>query len=121
MVLDTTVLIDHLRRSPAAVAFLRALVEPPFCSELTRVEIVRGLESAERSAAERLFGLLVWVPVGETVARRAGELGRSYRRSHPGISTTDLIIGATALELGVSLATTNVRHYPMFKGLRAPY
>ena len=83
-VLDTTILIDHLRGLPAARDFLRAQTTVPTCSEVTRVEILQGLRSAERSAAESLFAVLRWSAVDETIARRAGELGRRYRRSHPG-------------------------------------
>ena len=45
----------------------------------------------------------------------------TWRRSHSGISTSDYLIAATALELGMELATLNVRHYPMFPGLVQPF
>jgi hypothetical protein len=61
------------------------------------------------------------VAVDEPIARLAGEFGRKWRRSHPGISPADLAIAATAGQLDAKLATTNVRHFPMFKGLRPPY
>jgi hypothetical protein len=57
--------------------------------------------------------------VDERIACRAGELGRRYRRSHPGLALADLLIAATALELAQPLATLNVRHFPMFPRLRA--
>jgi hypothetical protein len=31
------------------------------------------------------------------------------------------VIAATAKELGADLVTLNVKHFPMFPGLRAPY
>ena len=120
-VLDTTVLIDHLRGVPAAREFLRALPTVPTCSEITRAEILQGLRSAERRAAEALFEALHWADVDEPIARRAGELGRRYRRSHSGLALADLLVAATALELGQPLATLNVRHFPMFARLHAPY
>ncbi|HEX6263396.1 MAG TPA: type II toxin-antitoxin system VapC family toxin [Actinomycetota bacterium] len=120
-VLDTTVLIDVLRGHEPAVMFVLSLEDVPVCSEVTRVEIIRGLRSEERRSAERLFRQLRWVPVDETIARAAGELGRSLRRSHTGIGIADLIISATVEEVGLPLATTNVRHFPMLEGLRAPY
>lgn len=118
---DTSVVIDILRGAPPAIAYARDLFEPPTCSEITRVEVVRGLRSGERRATERLFGALRWVAIDESIARRAGELGRRYRRSHQGLATADLVIAATAEELGLELATLNVRHFPMIKGLTAPY
>ena len=118
---DTTVIIDLLRGFDPAVAWARSLPERPACSEITRVEVLRGMRTQERRATERLFGVLSWTPMDERIARRAGELGRTWRRSHQGIATADLIIAATAEELGLELATLNVRHFPMFAGLRAPY
>jgi len=93
----------------------------PTCSEITRAEVLQGLRSAERRAAEALFTVLHWADVDERIARRAGGLGRRYRRSHPGLALADLVIAATALELGQPLATLNVKHFPMFPRLRPPY
>lgn len=120
-VLDTTVLIDLLRGHPGARRFLTELEDVPVCSEITRVEVVRGLRSPERRAAERLFLRIDWLPVDEGIARAAGELGRGLRSSHRSVGVADLIIAATADQLRLPLATANVRHFPMFPGLRPPY
>jgi predicted nucleic acid-binding protein len=121
VLLDTTIVIDLLRGMPAARAYVTTLDEAPACSEITRVEVLRGLRSAERRPTERLFDSLRWIGVDETIARRAGEIGRTWRASHPGIATADLLIAATAEELGLQLATLNTKHFPMFRKLRAPY
>jgi len=121
IVLDTTVLIDHLRGSPAAGEYIAALGTSPTCSEMTRVEILRGVRNAERRGIQRMFALITWVPVDEAIANRAGELGRRWRRSHPGIGVPDLAIAATAELLEAELATRNLKHFPMFEGLPAPY
>ena len=121
VLLDTTVLIDVLRGHQNAVNYLVGLEQVPACSEVTRVEVLRGLRSEERRAAEQFFRRLRWVVVDETIARLAGDLGRRLRRSHVGVGVADLVIAATAEQLGVPLATTNVRHFPMIQGLRAPY
>lgn len=91
------------------------------CSEITRIEVIQGLRSAERKTANSLFALIEWAPVSEAIARRAGELGRRWRRSHPGIGVADLAIAATAEEIDATVATRNLKHFPMFSGLRAPY
>lgn len=121
VVLDTSVLIDHLRADPAATSYLASLDAQPWCSEICRIEVIQGLRSAERRSAEALFSVIGWVPVDETLARRAGELGRRWRRSHPGIGVADLTVAATAEHLSASVATRNVRHFPMLPGLRPPY
>lgn len=121
VVLDTSILVDHLRGSDSATEYLASLDVAPSCSEISRIEVIQGLRSSERRAADRLFALITWVPVSEPVARRAGELGRRWRRSHPGIGVADLAIAATAEESAADLATRNLKHFPMFEDLRAPY
>lgn len=68
----------------------------------------------EDRAAARVAAL---GPVDETISRRAGELGRRHR----GIGVAGLLIAATALSYDATFATANVRHYPTFDGLAAPY
>lgn len=121
VLLDTTVLIDHLRGFTPAGEYIAALAGPPTCSEITRVEVLRGVKTSERRRVQRMFALIAWVPVDETIATRAGELGRRWRRSHPGIGVPDLAIAATAELREAELATSNLKHFPMFDGLRVPY
>ncbi|MGH3868732.1 MAG: hypothetical protein ACRDQ4_21955 [Pseudonocardiaceae bacterium] len=62
-----------------------------------------------------------WIPVTGDVARRAGEYARSYRRSHSGIGVVDYLLAGTVSAVRADLVTINVRHFPMFDDLRAPY
>lgn len=122
--LDTTVAVDHLRGDQAAVELLRGLVENDetvAASEVVRFELVAGVREIELPALEQFFSALSWVPVGEDVARAAGGLARTYRRSNSGIDDADYLIAATALLLEADLLTTNVRHFPMIPGLQPPY
>ncbi len=122
--LDTTVAIDHLRGDQAAVDLLRGLIEddePIAASEVVRFELLAGVRDDELSALERFFSAIAWIPIGENVARAAGELARKHRRAHSGIDDADYLIAATALLLEADLLTTNVRHFPMLSGLRPPY
>lgn len=120
ILLDTTVLIDVLRGHRPALDYLRSLDAPPICSEVSRVEVLRGLRARERDTGEALMRAIGWVALDESIARRAGALGRTWRRSHA-LATVDLVIGATTLELGAELATSNQRHFPMFPDLEPPY
>lgn len=122
--LDTTVAIDHLRGDQAAVDLLRELVENDetiAASEVVRFELVAGVRDDELAALERFFSAVSWVPVGEEVARAAGQLAREHRRAHGGIDDADYLIAATSLLLGADLLTTNERHFPMLPTLRPPY
>jgi predicted nucleic acid-binding protein len=59
--------------------------------------------------------------VSDPIAARAGEHLRRYRRSHQGIDLVDYVIAATAELHEATLATLNVRHFPMFEGLGSPW
>jgi predicted nucleic acid-binding protein len=122
--LDTTVAIDHLRGTPAAVGLLADLLEaddPVLASEVVRFELLAGVRADEMEALERFFAALSWVPVAEDIARAAGSLASQYRGAFSGIDDADYLIAATALVLDAELLTTNVRHFPMLAGLRAVY
>ena len=122
MLFDTTVLIAHLRGEVAATEFI---AETPRTarrmSVMSRVEVEGGMRSAERSAVGRLFASLELVPVSDQVAGLAAQFVRTYRRSHSGIHVVDYVIAATAKLLGEPLATLNVKHFPMFEGLKPPW
>lgn len=122
--IDTTVAIDHLRGVQAATDLLVDLAsagEDLAASEVVRFEILVGSRPREVRAVEQFFDMIVWVPVGEQIARIAARLAKQFRASHSGIGEADYLIAATALTLDVDLLTTNVKHFPMFSGLTAPY
>jgi predicted nucleic acid-binding protein len=120
MVVDTTVLIDALRGHRGAREYLLGEERRLYASEVTRIEILRGVRPRERPAVEATFRAIRWIPVDERIARRAGTLARQWDQSHR-LGLADSVIAATAQELGAGLATSNVRHFPMFPGLTAPY
>jgi len=124
LLIDTSVLIDHLRDDARAVELLIAANERGdelWGSVVTRTEILRGMRSAERVRTVRLLDSLSWVEVSIVIADRAGELARSYRRSHPGIDLADFTIAASTESLPARLVTRNVKHFPMVPLLESAY
>ncbi len=124
VLVDTSVLIDHLRGDPRAVELLDQLVladEAVWAATPTRTELLAGVRARERDALGRLLAALAWVDITTPIADDAGELARRYGRSHSGIDTTDYLIAGAARSLGARLLTLNVRDFPMFPGLRPAY
>ncbi|WP_375478103.1 type II toxin-antitoxin system VapC family toxin [uncultured Jatrophihabitans sp.] len=123
VVIDTSVLIDVLRGLPAAAELLRRERQagPLWASEMTRLELLAGMRPNEEARTRQLMTSLRWVPVDEDVAELAGKLGRKWLPSHRAIDGADLVIAATALQRNARLETKNVKHFPMFPGLTAPY
>lgn len=124
ILVDTSVLIDHLRGSEEA---RDALIEGRrsgrnfLGSVLTRTEVLGGMRAAEKAPTRRLLSVIDWVEVSEAIADAAGELAREYRRSHTGTDVVDYVIAATAITRRADLWTRNVKHFPMFPDLMAPY
>jgi predicted nucleic acid-binding protein len=124
IVVDTTILIDVLRGRPAAAATIDNAFgrgDDITASVVSKVEVWGGMRAHEKRAIRTLFGLIQWVPVDEPVADLAGEYARTYRASHRGIDVPDFLIAATAMRADAELWTRNVKHFPMFEALEAPY
>ncbi len=123
ILVDSDVLIAHLRGIDAARDWLlEARADGPLAISVVSIaELVGGMRSAERREVWQLLGSFRSEPATEVIGRRAGELWRHYRRSHSGIGLGDYLIAATADVKGYDLATLNVRHFPMRKGLKAPF
>lgn len=124
ILVDSDVLIAHLRGLDAAQDWLinaRGSGVSMSISAVSIAEVSGGMRSAERHQVWRLLSTFRVEGVTELVARRAGEFMRSYRRSHQAIGIGDYLIAATADVQSLELATLNVRHFPMFKGLQAPF
>jgi predicted nucleic acid-binding protein len=121
---DTSVLIDHLRGRDAARGLLDGELsrgEPLFGSVLTKVEVLAGMRKGEERATRALLDALLWVEVSDKIAERAGAAAARFLRSHPGVDLVDHVIWATKEELNVPFWTLNVRHFPMIPRLRPPY
>lgn len=122
-VVDTSVLIDVLRGVPPAVELLAdtRASGPLGASVITRVEVLAGMRPEEEDATRALLATLRWHPLDDGVVEEAGALGRRWLTTHGGIDSADLVIAATARRLAAPLYTRNLRHFPMFADLVAPY
>lgn len=124
IVVDTSVLVDRGRGHPAARDAITTALrrgDTLAASVLTKVELLRNVRSHERRLLRDLFDVLTMVPVTDEIAQRAGALARQYRDSHQGIDVTDFVIAATAEAEQAELWTRNLKHFPMFAELQAPY
>ncbi len=124
LVIDTSVLIDHLRGDPRAVGRLRDAIasgDDLWSVTPVRTEILAGARSGEELVIGRLLERLRWLDVTVELADDAGALARTYLRSHPDVDTVDYLIAAGVRALDARLLTLNVRHFPMVEGLEPAY
>ncbi len=120
---DTSILIDYLRGHAGAGDLLERerAADVLHASEITRIEVLAGMRPAEEDDTRALLSTLVWHPVDADIAEEAGALGRQWLPSHHSIDSADLAIAATAVRTDARLLTRNVRNFPMFTDLQAPY
>jgi tRNA(fMet)-specific endonuclease VapC len=119
ILLDSTVLIDALRKEPVSVAELRRLIQGGdelAASVISLGEVYSGIRPHERRAVEQLFEEIHTYPVTIAIAIRAGELRNTAVRKGRTLKLDDMLIAATALELGFPVFTDNLKD---FKGTGA--
>lgn len=123
VLVDTSILIDYLRGHAGAGDLLERerAADVLHASEITRIEVLAGMRPTEEDGTRALLSTLVWHPVDAEIAEEAGALGRQWLPSHHTIDSADLAIAATAVRTNARLLTRNVRHFPMFTDLQAPY
>jgi predicted nucleic acid-binding protein len=124
VLVDSDVLIANLRGMSGARDWLLAARRdsgPLAVSVVSVTEVAGGMRSPERHQIHRLLSSMRAFPVTDRIAWRAAQFMREHRRSHQAIGLGDYLVGATADVEGLELATLNVRHYPMFPGLEAPF
>ncbi len=113
--LDSNVLIRHLRRHQSTTDLLAALIleGEVGIATITRTEIIEGMREREREKTLRLLDSMIAYSLTAEIADRAGDTIRRYREQGVILSKPDAIIGATAAHHGLFLVTYNTKHFPM--------
>jgi len=113
--LDTGVLIRHLRGHSLAVRLMRALggSERLAVATVTRLEVHAGLLPKERYKTQRLLSRFITYDLDADIADRAGDYVRECRAQGIAVSVSDAIIAATAVGHRLTLVTFNPKHFPV--------
>ena len=119
MLFDTDVLIWIQRGNPRAAALVER--EDERCiSVLTYMELLQGAREKRQHEYTldflREFNFRI-LPLSENIGHRAAIYIEEYSFSQ-GLRAGDAIIAATATENGITLCTTNVKHYRPIKELK---
>ncbi|MHB0876453.1 MAG: PIN domain-containing protein [Anaerolineae bacterium] len=115
MLLDSTVLISHLRRRRDA----RLLITSPGSTDnacisvVSRSEVLAGMPRHEEAMTMALLGSIGALTVTEAIADRAGRWIYQYARKGVQLTLADALIAATAVEYDLILVTGNAKHFPM--------
>ncbi|MGB7063530.1 MAG: type II toxin-antitoxin system VapC family toxin [Syntrophobacteria bacterium] len=127
VILDTSVLIEAERRKAEIDKLTEDREEEIFgISVITVAELLHGLHRADstkrrlkRSAyVEKIIELFPIYAFETSIARIYAELWSDLSKKGIQIGAHDLIISSTALSLGFSVATRNMRHFERIEGLK---
>lgn len=120
---DSDVLIDILDGNERATAFLLRARRADAVMSVTpvRTEVLGGVRPESVRRTMNVLGLIEWMDVTVEMADVAAGLARRHRPAHSGIGIVDYLLAAAAIEVDGIVATRNIRHFPMFPGLQAPY
>lgn len=123
-VLDTDILVDHLRGYPPAKGYIDQFEFGPLRGYVTTVSVLELYagkkinELPETIGVEKLIGILEKVELSTEIAKKAGEIVRLYECAIP-----DAIVAATASCMGAKIVTRNRKHYRGIKEIEieTPY
>src|ERR1700685_2324364 len=103
--IDSDLIGDLPRGGAEAVDYLQSLGPACRISAITALELIAGARSQREVAdLDILISIYEQIPPTEGVMRRAYYLMKTHGKS-AGLRTLDAVIGATALEEGLTLAT----------------
>jgi predicted nucleic acid-binding protein len=114
-VLDTSLVIDHLRGDPGASARLARIFEQgdePIVNEVVACEAWAGAPLAGDPALESLMASVEFVQPGSDAAHRAGTWRQQARARGQTLSLADALIAAAANDDAIVL-TRNVRDFAL--------
>ena len=130
VILDSSILIAGERRRDSIAEILERVEAAcgkttAALSAVTVVELTHGIYRARTNAdrirretfVEEVFRVVSVFALNLDVARLAGRIHGEQMQQGNSIDFPDLLIGATALHLGFSVATLNVKHFSAIPGL----
>jgi predicted nucleic acid-binding protein len=114
-ILDTNILIDHLRGKQSSTDFIKSLITNEtklLCSVITRIELFAGIRPGEENSINSLLKIFNEINVDVTIANLAGKYLNLYMKSR-NLTPVDAIIAASAQKYNSTIYTLNHKHFPM--------
>ena len=115
ILLDTSVIFDHLNGRFGRTEFLDKLIEQGHifaCCPVNITEVYAGLRPGEEATTAGFIDSLECLPITPEIARQAGLLRRDWRAKGQTLSYPDVTRAAVALSNAAPLLTDNRKHFP---------
>jgi tRNA(fMet)-specific endonuclease VapC len=118
LVIDTSVIIDFLRRPDKANSLLYKVAEEElYISIITHTELYAGKSVWEdnnaKEAVQKVLEGMSLVPLDELISQEAGHI-----RSYTNTSLIDAIVAATSVALEMELVTFNTKDFEKAESIK---
>jgi predicted nucleic acid-binding protein len=130
LILDSSIIVAAERRKDTPNQLLRHITflagdQEVAISAIGLTEIVHAIYRTpsipmrlrRQAFIDDLLAYMEVLPYTTSTAWLAGRIDGEQRSAGVTIPSLDLLIGATALEIGYAIVTTNVRHFQLIPGL----
>ena len=121
MVIDTNIIIDHLRTKQRTTSAFASLLgkRKLYISAVTVFELYQGAQTeAKQQDVQKILKGLVVLPFNEPVAELSAKLIRHLDSEKQSIGIADVFIAATALANRQPLRTENRKHFERIPHLK---
>jgi len=115
MLVDTNIIIDHLRGEEKATLLLSQIESrsiKAYISTLTEAEVLSWSKLSQKQISEiaALLNIFNRIEINSEIAQKGAEFRRKY-----GSGLVDALIAASASIYNIKLATRNIRHFAKIK------
>ena len=120
LMVDSTVLIDYFRKTDKNNSRLVKHFKnysKLFISSVTEFEVINGASTEHAQFWEQMLSRFVILDFDSKAAQKAASIVRQLKKVRRTIDKPDLFIAATALTNGLTLDTTNTKHFIHIEGL----
>ena len=121
LVLDTSILIDFLRKGKTAREFFDRVEEKNpefFIPTIVIYELFGGKSSANPSVSIKITNVIRFFKRVELTEQIAIQAGKLYRNLGSQISSEDYIIAASAMSINAQVVTLNKKHFQKIPGVQ---
>ncbi|MDI9365346.1 MAG: type II toxin-antitoxin system VapC family toxin [Flavobacterium sp.] len=114
ILVDTSILIDYYRKTDKGNTIWMGLVKQGYdfvISAITKYELFSGATESQLTFWNDVLQIISVIPFDSSCVDTAVTINQQLKRKRKQIAIADLFIAATAVTIGLPIATLNKKHF----------
>ena len=114
ILVDTSILIDYYRKTDKSNTIWMGLVKQGYefvISAITKYELYSGATESQLTFWNDVLQIISVIPFDSSCVDTAVTINQQLKRKRKQIAIADLFIAATAVTIGLPVATLNKKHF----------